>query len=78
MTIDAQKTVAELVDERGSRMQLFERLGIDFCCGGKKPLAEACAEKGLDVDSVVQTMNAFEALTQNAPQGMLDRGRKKA
>ncbi|QLQ06588.1 MAG: DUF542 domain-containing protein [Anaerolineae bacterium] len=26
---------------------LFERHGIDFCCGGDKPLTTACAEHGV-------------------------------
>ncbi|HHV55911.1 MAG TPA: iron-sulfur cluster repair di-iron protein [Firmicutes bacterium] len=59
-TINEQKTVAELVTERPDRTRIFERLGIDYCCGGRKTLAQACQEKGLDVRTVVATLQAVE------------------
>jgi regulator of cell morphogenesis and NO signaling len=34
--------------EQPGRARVFEELGIDYCCGGKLPLAEACARRGLD------------------------------
>ena len=37
---------------------MFERYGIDFCCGGRKPLALACAEKGLDPAAVLRSLLA--------------------
>ena len=37
MITTEQKTVGELVAERPSRARVFERFGIDYCCGGKKP-----------------------------------------
>lgn len=61
-TVNPDKSIAELVVERSNRTRLFEHLGIDFCCGGKKTLAQVCADKGLDVNTVVQTMSAFEAM----------------
>lgn len=54
-------TVGQLVAERPSRARFFERLGIDYCCGGKKPLAEVCAVKGLDASTILQAMLAAEA-----------------
>lgn len=57
-----QSTVAEWVTERPGRTRLFERLGIDYCCGGQRTLAEACSDKGLDAKSVVQTIAALESL----------------
>jgi regulator of cell morphogenesis and NO signaling len=46
-------TVGQLVVERPSRARVFEKLGIDYCCGGKKPLLEAINEKGLEAQKVV-------------------------
>ena len=43
-------TVGQLVAERPGVARVFERLGIDYCCGGKQLLDAACAEKGLDAD----------------------------
>jgi len=53
-------TVGQLVAERPSRSRLFEKLGIDFCCGGKKSLQEACRAKGLDVGTVVAVLDLDE------------------
>lgn len=61
-TIDANKTIAELVTADHGLTRVFERLGIDFCCGGKQTLAAVCAQKGLDVNSVVTTLNAVAGL----------------
>lgn len=60
MTITVETTVGQLVADRPSRSRLFQKLGIDFCCGGKKPLAEVCASKGLDAQSVLQVLLASE------------------
>lgn len=60
-TLTAQKTVGELVRERPSRARVFEDLGIDYCCGGKKPLSEACAKKGHDVDDVLESIKEADS-----------------
>ena len=36
-----------------ARRRAFARHGIDFCCGGGVPLAQACAKRGLDARTVV-------------------------
>jgi len=41
-------TIGQLVTERPSRSRVFEKLGIDYCCGGKKTIAEVCAKKKVD------------------------------
>lgn len=60
-TLSTEKTVGELVRERPSRARVFEDLGIDYCCGGKKPLQEACAKKGHDVDKVLESILQADA-----------------
>jgi|DewCreStandDraft_4_1066084.scaffolds.fasta_scaffold43304_3 regulator of cell morphogenesis and NO signaling len=57
----SSRTVGALVAERPSRARAFEDLGIDYCCGGKKPLTEACAEHGLDLDAVITRLREAEA-----------------
>src|SRR5262245_33837190 len=49
---EAAPCVGELVAERPGRSRVFEELGIDYCCGGKLSLAEACARRGLQPDAV--------------------------
>ena len=60
MPIDPTRTVAELVLERPARARAFEALGLDYCCGGTKPLAEACAERGVAVDLAVAALEGVE------------------
>lgn len=66
MVIVLEKTVGEPVAERPGRARVFEKLGIDYCCGGKKPLSEACAAKGLDVLSVSVLLDAEKSENSSA------------
>jgi regulator of cell morphogenesis and NO signaling len=44
---------------------VFESLGIDFCCGGKQPLAEACRRKGLEPQAILNLLRAFDDQASN-------------
>jgi regulator of cell morphogenesis and NO signaling len=56
MLLDATKTVREFAIENPSATRVFEKLKIDYCCGGNQPLSEACGEKGLDLEEVLQLL----------------------
>ncbi len=58
MPIDPSRTVAELVLEQPARARVFEELGLDYCCGGKTPLDEACAARGVAVEQAVTALEA--------------------
>lgn len=61
MTITEHTTVGEIASTLPSSVRIFQRHGIDFCCGGKKPLASACREQGLsfeDVSNAIETAAA--------------------
>ena len=51
-----QKTIGEIAAFDYRTIQVFEKYGIDFCCGGQKGLGEACAEKDLSADQVLQEL----------------------
>jgi regulator of cell morphogenesis and NO signaling len=51
-----QATVGQLVAERPARARVFESLGIDYCCGGKRLLSEVCSEKGLALEAVLRAL----------------------
>ena len=55
-TISADTQVAALVLEQPSRARVFERYGIDYCCGGKTALGIACADRGLDLAVVIAAL----------------------
>ncbi len=50
--VDPSATLGALVAERPARASLFERLRLEYCCGGRQTLAEACNKRGLEIDSV--------------------------
>lgn len=54
--INAGMTVREVAIELPQSTRLFETLKIDYCCGGNRPLAEACASAGVDVDNVMEML----------------------
>ncbi len=53
MSIDAHTTLADLVTRMPHVAPVLERLGLDYCCCGQRPLAEAVAAAGLDLDQVL-------------------------
>ena len=56
--ISLDTPVADLVTDRPARARIFERLGIDYCCGGDHSLAEAARKNDLDPGTVVQMLDA--------------------
>lgn len=58
--VTTDRTIGELVTERPSRARVFETFGLDYCCGGNKPLAEACKEKGIDSKTVVDVLKMLD------------------
>ncbi len=40
------ETVREIALSQPSSIRVFEQFGIDYCCGGRKPLAVACTRAG--------------------------------
>lgn len=54
MVIDKERTIGELAVEHPLATRVFARHGIDFCCGGGKPLRIACETRNLDPDAVVE------------------------
>ena len=61
MSLDAAKTVREFAIEMPNATRVFEKLKIDYCCGGNQPLSEACMSAGFKIEEV------FEMLSKDAP-----------
>ncbi len=51
-------TLAELATVLPAASRVFHRHGLDFCCNGARPLASACAERGLDPQAVLAEVAA--------------------
>ena len=52
-TLDAGQSIGQLAVELPGSTAVFRRLKLDFCCGGHLSLAQAVAEKGLDLPTVL-------------------------
>ena len=65
-TLTTQTTVGEFVAQAPGLSRIFEQHGIDFCCGGKRPLADVCREKGLDATALLQTLTAYRPAMTDA------------
>ena len=55
-----EKAVGEIVKENFKAADVFSKHGIDFCCGGKIGLEQACNESGSDINKVVSELNELE------------------
>jgi len=51
------ETLGEIVSKDLRKAEVFKKLGMDFCCGGKKSLEDACTEKGLNVSDVRKALD---------------------
>jgi regulator of cell morphogenesis and NO signaling len=55
-------TIGDIVARDFRTASIFKGAGIDFCCGGKKTLAETCAEKGIDQDALMEKLENAESV----------------
>ena len=62
--VTAEATPRDLVNEDFRAAAVFFEYGIEFCCGGGRPLSEACSERGVDAGAVVRDVTA--ACTRDA------------
>ena len=56
MSVTMEKTVREWALENPGAARVFEKLGIDYCCGGQQSLEQACRVAGLSMDSVLEAV----------------------
>lgn len=65
-------TVGEMVVADYRKAEVFRKFGIDYCCGGKKPLAEICEKKGIDLKTIQQELDALDRLPQTTPEDVIN------
>jgi len=70
MSVITEKTVRELALENAAATRVFERLGIDYCCGGNRTLEQACNAANISVDQVLKSL---EEAQQSSPANSKDR-----
>lgn len=56
MHLTGDTTVGEIVTADFRTAAVFHEFGIDFCCGGRRTLADACRERDIDAGVVLDAM----------------------
>jgi len=56
MTVDAGTALGQLVNSSPRAARVLESVGLDYCCGGHRSLADACAEKDIDPQDVLNRL----------------------
>lgn len=66
---NSSTTLGDLVLAQPAAADLFERLGLDFCCGGSRTLGEAVKERGLDAATVLVMLKSLAEHPPRAASG---------
>jgi regulator of cell morphogenesis and NO signaling len=61
MTTYENQTVGTIAAEKPASVRVFEKLGIDYCCGGKLPLERACEKAGVSFEQAVALLDSLGA-----------------
>ncbi len=65
MTTIAEQTLATIVTNNHFTVPVLEKYHLDFCCKGKRTLAEACTEKGLSVEAISEELERSTTALQS-------------
>ena len=60
MTFDPQTKIGDIVLAQPATMRVFEALNVDYCCGGHRTLAQACAHAGKELAEVLPRLEHLE------------------
>ena len=72
MDIGPSTTLAAAVDAHPALTRHFERLGLDYCCGGGRTIEEACRHRGLDTVDVLADLARHEVSPDPAEWTSMD------
>lgn len=55
--IGAERVVNEVIRTHPATVEVFNRFGIDACCGGAAPVGEAAVRDGADPEALLTALN---------------------
>ncbi|HZJ06720.1 MAG TPA: iron-sulfur cluster repair di-iron protein [Nocardioidaceae bacterium] len=58
-TIEPSARLADIINEHPDLARELERRSLDYCCGGQRSLADACATAGLDPDQTASELSSI-------------------
>jgi len=65
MQVQKDNKIGEIVAANFRAAQIFESFGLDFCCGGKKSISDACKEKELNPEKVISELSKIDEKQAN-------------
>jgi len=70
--VPGSNTLGGIVAERPQTAVVFEKLGLDYCCGGQQTLEEACRSHDLEPETVAVILNTLDANASTGDPGAHD------
>lgn len=60
MLVQKENKIGEIVAKNFRTAKVFENYGLDFCCGGKKTISDACSEKGIKPEKIIDALTILQ------------------
>ena len=64
----ATKTIREIALEAPATTRVFEQFNIDYCCGGRRSIEEACAANGIDRPKLMEDLERAISVSTSTSQ----------
>lgn len=61
MSYTQESLIKDVVADDFRAAAIFQKYGLDFCCGGGKPIGEACSAKGFDPSELLLQLNEIHS-----------------
>ncbi|MBK6516528.1 MAG: DUF542 domain-containing protein [Polyangiaceae bacterium] len=65
--MDGAKTIRDIANEEPRALLAFQRLGIDYCCGAGRTLADACDRAGVSLEELERSLEDVRARGEKGP-----------
>jgi regulator of cell morphogenesis and NO signaling len=72
MTITPDTLVGDVATVQPAAVKVFQRYNIDFCCGGRQPIARACEAAGVPVERVIGELRSAVQRQDVSPRDWRD------
>lgn len=70
--MDTTKTIGQIVADDFRAAEIFKNAGIDFCCGGRKSVEQACKEQNISVEELVGKLESLPSTGTGAVHNFKD------
>lgn len=65
-------SIGEIVAADFRAASVFKEAGIDFCCGGKKSIEEACSGKGIDQLQLIRRLDELDTVPVDTAHNFIE------